>query len=162
MIVSIVSYVLLFLQIINPLNDEPVNKEIIKKLIDYSWQHPQEKAYLHTDRSIYMPGDDIWFKAYLMLGPYQVPDTMSSVLYVELINNGGFLIDKRTLRIRVGLGWGDFQIPENISPGRYILKAYTRYMQNYDPVFHFRKSIIILSNQKEETIKNIAVNNSFF
>ena len=25
-----------------------------------------EKVYLHTDRTYYFPGDDIWFKAYLI------------------------------------------------------------------------------------------------
>jgi hypothetical protein len=151
MFIHFFSLVEVFIRLFLPLNDGSIDQEILQKLIDHSWTHPPEKVYLHTDRSLYFPGDDIWFKAYLMLGPYQIPDTMTSVLYVELINNNGTIINRRPVRIREGLGWGDFQIPVNIIPGDYILKAYTNYMRNYDPDFHFRKPISIVFDHSDLT-----------
>ncbi len=31
-------------------------------------QFPQEKIYLHFDKTLYNPGETIWFKAYLFTG----------------------------------------------------------------------------------------------
>ena len=140
----------LFIQLILPPDEKPNDKEIITKLASYSWNHPQEKVYLHTDKDFYVAGEDIWFKAYLMVGPYHIPDTLSSVLYVELIHNDGTIIDRRNIHMLEGLGFGDFDLPFTIIPGEYILKAYTRYMQNYDPAFHFRKRIYILPSFQKD------------
>ncbi|MBS0001261.1 MAG: TonB-dependent receptor plug domain-containing protein [Cyclobacteriaceae bacterium] len=142
--IYIFSLFILILQMIIPVDEEPLHLEISKKLSNYSWSHPDEKIYIHTDKSIYVPGEDIWLKAYLMIGPYHVPDTMSSIVYVELVRPDGTVSDRKIIRMREGLGWGDFMLPAAMSPGNYILKAYTRYMQNLDPAFHFRKSISIL------------------
>ena len=48
---------------------------------------PGEKVYLHLDRPNYMQGDTIWFKAYSWFGYEQLADTVSKVLYVELLKS---------------------------------------------------------------------------
>ncbi len=139
-----VGFFFFLLHLIAPFQDEPISTGINNKLANYSWNHPTEKIYLHTDKSLYVAGEDIWFKAYLMIGPYHIPDSISTVVYVELIHPDGTLFERKTIRIREGLGWGDFDLPANITPGKYIMKAYTRYMQNFDQAFIFRKRIQIL------------------
>jgi hypothetical protein len=139
-----VVFFILVLNLIFPPQDESISTEINNKLAGYSWNHPTEKIYLHTDKSYYVAGEDIWFKAYLMIGPYHVPDSISNVVYVELIHADGTLFERKIIRVREGLGWGDFDLPSNIPPGKYILRAYTRYMQNFDQAFFFRKRIQIL------------------
>lgn len=141
--------ILLLSGMLAPFEQKSDGQQIIEKLAAFSWSHPQEKVYIHTDKHFYMPGEDVWFKAYLMIGPYQVPDTISGVLYVELIDEDGFLFDNTIIRMRNGLGWGDFRLPETLAPGNLVLKAYSRYMQNYDPAFHFRKNIKILPHTPE-------------
>jgi hypothetical protein len=135
---------LLYIPLILSAQDVSIDKQVIEKLTGYSSNNLQEKAYLHTDRSVYVPGDDVWFKAYLMYGPYHIPDTITGVLYVELINENEEIIDRKILHIIEGLGWGDFSLPPTLEPGKYILKAYTRFMQNYDPSFFYRKWIYVL------------------
>jgi len=47
---------------------------------------PQEKIHLHTDRTMYVPGEKIWFKAYVVDAfTHQFP-TFSQYVYVELID----------------------------------------------------------------------------
>lgn len=135
---------ILLLYLISPPHEDPISTDINNKLANYSWSHPTEKIYIHTDKSYYVAGEDIWFKAYLMIGPYHVPDSISTVLYVELIHSDGSLFDRKIIRMREGLGWGDFDLPASTPPGKYIMKAYTRYMQNFDQAFFFRKRIRIL------------------
>lgn len=133
-----------FLLSLIPSDNVPTADTITQELTAYSWSHPQEKIYIHTDKPYYVTNEDIWFKAYLMVGPYQVPDTLSSALYAELIDSSKNIIDRKVIHMQEGLGYGDFNLSPDFHPGKYILKAYTRYMQNYDPAFYFRKWIDIL------------------
>ncbi len=140
-IITILTF--LFLSFIQN-EDDPVSNTINEKLAAWSWDNPLEKAYIHTDKPFYVAGEDIWFKVYLMVGPYHIPDTLSSVLMVELIDPEKEVFDRKLVRIREGLGYGDFNLPSDMTPGKYILRAYTQYMRNYDPAFYFRKVIDIL------------------
>ena len=146
MFLNSINSILLFVTTL--FNIGPVDQDIIERLLDYSWNVPQEKVYLHTDKTDYFPGEDIWYKAYLMIGPNHVPDSITEVLYVELINDKGVIINRQSLHIQDGLGWGDFMIPQASSPGKYILKAYTRYMMNFDEAFYYRKAINIISENQ--------------
>jgi hypothetical protein len=146
MIINSINSFLFFISLL--FNSGPVDQEIIQSLLNYSLSLPQEKVYLQTDKSNYFPGEDIWYKAYLMMGPNHVPDSITEVLYVELINNQGRVVNRQSLHMQAGLGWGDFKIPDQSSPGKYIMKAYTRYMMNFDPAFYYRKPILIISDSQ--------------
>ena len=149
--INIIYTLISFLSWIYPSEKGPLPIEINNKLANYSWSYPNEKIYIHTDKSFYNTGEDIWFKVYLMIGPYHIPDTLSSVLYVELIREDETIMDRKIIHMREGLGWGDFTLPVTIRPGKYLIKAYTRYMQNFDPAFFFRKWIPVIPDvQKEE------------
>lgn len=104
---------------------------------------PAEKIYLHLDRPNYMQGDTIWFKAYSWYGYDQVPDTLSGVLYVDLINPEGMIKLKRKVLIENGTSKGDFSLDTTISPGNYTLRAYTRWMQNMNTGEPFYQTITI-------------------
>ena len=39
--------------------------ELSKKLQSIQDALPQEKIYLHLDKTFYKPGEDVWFKLYL-------------------------------------------------------------------------------------------------
>ncbi len=47
-------------------------------------QTEYEKLYLHTDRHYYLAGEKIRLKAYILNG--FLPDTLSTTLYVELLD----------------------------------------------------------------------------
>lgn len=146
MIFNSINAILLYVSLL--FNSGPIDQDIVERLVNYSWTLPQEKIYLHTDKSDYFPGEDIWYKAYLMMGPNHVPDSITGVLYVELINGNGVVINRQSLHMQDGLGWGDFIIPKASSPGKYILKAYTRYMMNFNEAFYYRKAINIISENQ--------------
>ena len=106
---------------------------------------PGEKVYLHLDRPNYMQGDTIWFKAYSWFGFDQLPDTVSKVLYVELLNQKDSVELKRKLLIQNGTSVGEFSLDKNISPGKYTVRAYTRWMQNENAGEPFYQSVTISS-----------------
>src|SRR5664280_794881 len=101
----------------------------IEEYIQSNQEPASEKIFLHVDRTNYMQGDTIWLKAYLWYGPEQLPDSISGILYVDLVNDQGIVALKRRLLIQNGTSHGDFSLDTTISPGIYSLRAYTRLMQ---------------------------------
>jgi hypothetical protein len=65
-----------------------------------------EKVYLHTNSTNYFPGDDIWFKAYLINAANTLLSNHSSNLHVELISPSSKIIDSGIIRLDGGLGNG--------------------------------------------------------
>ena len=104
-----------------------------------------EKVYLHTDRNIYYPGDDIWFKAYLINAADRSLSVQSRSLHVELISPSSKIIMSRIIRLEAGLGNGDFKLPDNLDSGRYRISAYTNYMRNFGDQLFFNKNITIIN-----------------
>ena len=69
---------------------------------NFSKHIPQEKVYLQFDNTSYYQGDDIWFKCFLVTSDLYPATNLSKTLYVELLNPGGEIIDKRILKIENG------------------------------------------------------------
>jgi hypothetical protein len=129
---------------------EKVNRNTVKSLVpsDTAGLLSLEKVYLHTDRETYYPGDDIWFKAYLVDASDRSLSDISKNLHVEIISPSSQIVDTRIVRIEEGLGKGDFMVPENLISGRYQIRAYTNYMRNFGDQLFFNKNITII-NQKD-------------
>jgi len=104
-----------------------------------------EKVYLHIDRVSYYPGDDIWFKAYLIDATDKLLTTNSINLHVELISPDLKIVDSRVVKLDNGLGNGDFHLSEKQKSGRYIVRAYTNYMRNFGEKLFFNKEITIIN-----------------
>ncbi len=106
-----------------------------------------EKVYLHTDRDVYIQGDTIWFKAYLLNGQNNMPIGTSGNLYVELISAKPEMLSRQIVRLEAGSGHGDFRLTDSIPSGRYTLRAYTNWMRNFGDNFVFEKHIDIYNTQ---------------
>jgi MG2 domain len=111
-----------------------------------------EKVYLHTDREVYFPGDDIWFKAYLVDATERLLTCNSTNLHVELISPAPDIINSRIVKLTGGLGNGDFHLPDNLKSGKYRLRAYTNYMRNFGEELFFCKDIMII--QPSDDVKD--------
>ena len=112
---------------------------------DYHTAELTEKVYMHTDRDYYNPGDVLWFKAYVVDGITHHPSDTSGILHVELISASSVIIDRKTIRLENGMGYGEFGFPDTIRSGFYRLRAYTNYMRNFGDQLFFNKVITIIS-----------------
>ncbi len=113
-----------------------------------------EKVYLHTDRTYYFPGDDIWFKAYLIDAWYNRLSGVSRNLHVELIAPAGEIITDKIISVEGGLGKGDFKLSGSLSAGKYRIRAYTNYMRNYPDEIFFNKEINIINSSASAPISS--------
>ncbi len=116
-----------------------------------------EKTYLHTDRSYYTAGEDIWFRAYLVNAQTGIRSNTSANLYVELIAPTDEVVLRETLRLENGLANGDFKIPADVDAGKFRMRAYTNWMKNFGDQFFFEKAIEIVADPEVKTVKPKAV-----
>lgn len=92
----------------------------------------QEKVYLHFDNTGYFMGEKMWFTAYVVRADGHRPGIRSRVLYVELLNPGGDVVQRRKLKIDGrGHAHGDLSLDSLYGAGFYEVRAFTRYMSNW-------------------------------
>ena len=92
----------------------------------------QEKVYLHIDNNTYFLGDTIWYKAYVVLADDNSPEPLSRILYVELLNQQGYLMERQQLVVdRKGQADGCFAINDSLFAGYYEIRAFTKWMMNF-------------------------------
>lgn len=108
--------------------------------------YPQEKLHLHTDRSIYVAGDTVWMKAYIVDAMTHESVYKSRYVYVELINPFNQLESRVKLRQdSLGMIYGHMVLQDTLPSGDYSLRTYTRFMENEGQDYFFRKQIKVLS-----------------
>jgi hypothetical protein len=111
-----------------------------EKLQQYVQNMPQEKVYAHIDKMYYKPTDMIWFKAYIVDGNTHKPTTTSSVVYAELLDPKGNVVEKQTLHIADGTAHSGFVLQEAVG-GLYKVRFYTQWSQNLGEKGVFEKTI---------------------
>ena len=119
--------------------------QIIASYKRYLAELPEEKIYLHQDRQMYSSGETIWFKAYLTQGPFHQTSTLSSTVYVELIDDQNQLIQREIVYSPDGFCRGQLQLPDSLPTGDYLIRAYTQWMRNFGEEYFFHRPIKIFS-----------------
>ncbi|MEJ7671803.1 MAG: hypothetical protein WKF59_03635 [Chitinophagaceae bacterium] len=121
---------------------------LTQALDSFENNYPQEKMFVHTDRSTYTTEETIWFKAYCTLDG--LPSDISKIVYVELVNEKNMVVEKRMLPANNGAAHGDIFINKELTSGTYSLNAYTLWMLNF-PEYIFRKQISIYNTDFKNT-----------
>jgi hypothetical protein len=119
----------------------------------YANEYSPEKTYLQYDKSTYIPGETVWFKAYLMDGLY--PAETSKTFYTDWTDDKGNLLAHIVSPLQGATTNGQFEIPAEYK-GKYIhVKAYTKWMLNFDSAFIYEKDIVVLSANSTGGAKSI-------
>ncbi len=93
----------------------------------------QEKVYVHTDNNQYFIGDTLWYKAYVVRADNLHFTDMSRILYVELLTPDGILVERQQIIVSDrGFSNGNFHLTDSLYSGYYELRAYTRWMLNFN------------------------------
>lgn len=107
-------------------------RPLMERLDAFGKAIPQEKVYVHMDNTCYFQGDTIWFTAYTRQTNSGKPSEFSGVLYAELLNNDGYLVERKLIEMKQGRGNGFFALNNQIQySGFYELRAYTRWQLNW-------------------------------
>ncbi len=123
-------------------------------------EYKQEKLYLHFDRSVYSPGETIWFKAYLFTG--NTPSVISKTIYAELFDDKGKLLERKSAPALMSSAAAAFDLPTNLSSSVIYIRAYTKWMLNFDSTFLYTKAIPIATAKKNAKEINSNFSLQFF
>ena len=122
----------------------------------------QERVLLHIDHTTIDKNRPLFFKGYVLTGPNRVRATLSKVLKVDLLQKrDSAVVATQYHKIKNGMTEGSVALPDKLVPGRYILRAYTRWMENYGPDTYFTQELSIPSG-KEGSGRDIGQNEPTF
>lgn len=100
-----------------------------------------ENIYLHTDKTLYLPGEILWFKPYVTHAITREPVFESAVIYVEVADKEGNIVLQTKVENKPEAN-GSLYIPQGVQTGVYSLKAYTLKMKEQRLFFTRNISII--------------------
>ena len=123
----------------------------LQKAMNFNKVVPQEKVYLHFDNMGYFENETLWFKAYVTRTDNGHPSDLSKVLYVELLNPTGDVL--QTLKYPIdslGMSHGEMKLDTIMGAGLYEVRAYTRYMTNWGSNAVFSRVIPVWKKPKQE------------
>ncbi|MGD1848536.1 MAG: TonB family protein [Salibacteraceae bacterium] len=127
------------------------------RLAIYQESLPAEKAYLQFDRTLYEPGETIWFKAWLSDAQNHTPSKASQVAYAELVDPKGNVSATLKMVALEGTAKGSFTIGENAPGGLYKVRAYTTWARSSGQKYLFEKTITV----QAVTLPNLRMNLDF-
>jgi len=128
---------------LQPSKENSLIRSIKAKLENYFSHVKPEQLYLHIDKPIYQPGDDIWLSAYIREAGTLDPSLQSDIVYVELISPKGTVEKKINLIAKKGKAAGDFLLDEEMVGGIYKLRAYTNWMKNNGEKYYYEREVQI-------------------
>ena len=97
---------------------------------------PQEEVFVHMDNTCYFAGDTLFFKAYVRRSDTGKLTNLSQLLYAELWNQEGYMLERHLVKLKDGQGTGSFVLNDSLYGGFYELRAYTRWQLNWGEYQH--------------------------
>lgn len=92
-------------------------------------QHLKENIYIHTDKDIYEPGENLWFKAYILKGTNLALSTDTKIIFVELIqlhDDKNQTITREKYEAINGFANGHLFLEQTLEDGAYQLIIHTK------------------------------------
>ena len=133
---------------------------IIDKTQRYTTGHPFEKVFLHFDKPYYALNDTIWVKAYVT-SDLHVPSTLSKIVYVDFISEEHVFTAQLKMQLVNGVANSFLPLlPANFKHGYYHVRAYTRWMRNFDDAYFFNRTISVGTMQSGVVLPKITFNNT--
>ena len=124
--------------------------------------YPQEKIHVQFDKLYYNAGETIWFKAYIIAD--NLPGPISKTMYADLLDEKGSLLQRKMMPIIHSGAASSFELPDSIQVSRLFLRAYTKWMLNFDSMLIYTKPIQVIpaKNVSKKPTQIITYNVQFF
>jgi hypothetical protein len=103
-----------------------------------------ETIHFHFDKDVYLPGETIWYKAYLYNNTK--PAVTSTNLYTSIYDATGKLLQQKQYPIFESVANGEFVLPDTIGNGTLIFRAFTKTLLQQDSVNVYQQLIKIAGN----------------
>lgn len=121
---------------------------LISKFDAYRTVASSEKIYAHLDKSVCLVGETVWFKLYIVNESTHLPEGLSKVAYVEVVDEFNHPVIQSKVALKAGHGAGLLFIPASLSTGKYTFRAYTNWMKNFGAEYFFHKELSVINSFK--------------
>lgn len=111
---------------------------------------PQEKIHVRLNKKSFVAGENIYFKSYIFEG--FKPSTISTTLFVEILDKDKKVVEKKMLPIFQGEASGNIKLGENLKEEVYFFRAYTTWMSNFNEKFQWLKPFAVYNPKSSEKI----------
>ena len=136
-----------------PLDFEPNRKFVAEQTPEEVLESPairlnklREKAWLTTNKPYFYPGETVWMGGKMLYQDQNVADSLSRVLYVDLINTAAEIVQSATFPIEQGKISGGLDLAADFPPGDYALRAYTHWNQNFGTLDQFLEPFLVMES----------------
>jgi len=119
-------------------------KSVVNSYVDY-FTLPRETLFLHTNKTTYMPGEEIWFKIYAYDRKSQLTSKVTTNIQLGVFDAEGRQVDHKLIRGKNGFANGNIAVDSTWVSGNYFVKISTRWMKNFGEDDSFTKKIRILN-----------------
>ena len=124
--------------------------QIVSLLVCHSaFAQAHETIYFHFDKDVYLPGETIWYKAYLYNNTK--PAVTSTNLYTAIYDATGKLLQQKRYPIFESVASGEFVLPDSAGNGTLIFRAFTKTLLQQDSVNVYEQLITIAGNNTAAT-----------
>ncbi len=111
----------------------------------------QEQVHLFPDRSSCVSGDTLWFNVVII---NQTPDNTGNVIHIQLDDLNNHHIMKVSVVCEGNNAEGYLHVPDSLSTGVYVLKAFTN-LQKSNPATIIHQKLVTIYNRFESVINLI-------
>ncbi len=102
----------------------------IEKHQEY-FELPRESIFVHTNKSIFMAGEYLWYKGYAIDRSTGTLSKDVRNIQVFVYDSIGSLIERSMVLANDGIFFNQIKLDSTYTPGRYYFKAMTNYMNNF-------------------------------
>ena len=124
-----------------------------------------EKLFVQTNKNIFVAGEELWFKAWIVNSLSHKYFSHSKTLFVDLVNEKDSAVAQLLLNIPSQKTEGLIRLSDSLREGYYWLRLYTATIQKYDtnsvlvsPIYVTNKKfpLEILASLADSNIKDSA------
>ena len=156
-IVFLILASLFVLQVFPQVEDTRI-KKLNTQINKLNHEYPQQRIFVQFDHPYYTTSDKIFLKAFVLNYSSYLPDTVSTNLYIEMIDSKEMLNYISILRLENGIALAEIDLKDTIQAGVYRFRAYTNWSRNFGDEFFFSKYLLIapsgISSAGIEDFKN--------
>ncbi len=115
-----------------------------------------EKLYMQTDREIYIAGDYLFFKLYVVDSTTLKLTNKSKIAYISLRNEHSTNIINLHVKLKNGMAYGSIYLSDTLSSGYYQLLSFTNCIRNSNESIYFKRELFI-ANRFDQELNKLAV-----
>ena len=116
--------------------------------------HLLENIHLQLNKTAFLKGEHIWFKAYVQNQNQHLPSLATKNLHVGIFSKDGSMLTKKMVLVRNGVSFGDFKVDSTFVEDSYTIMAWTNYMKNFEFTTPFLQNIEIIGVAEQSESKN--------